>query len=382
MRRSDDALTGCEGKVKLVDDILIWASSWEELKERVIAILRKCAEYNITISKKKVELGRKVSFAGFDVSKAGITPSKERIKAIMDILATSMKTMTGIRRFQGATQFLTDFVPDLQMKNVNIRELLKKRNALVWDESQHRCFEEVKKILTGPLIMGYYDPELETELITDASRIGVGFVLRQFEAEKKRWKLIQCGSRALSETESRYSVCEIEGLGVLFAIQKSSFYLKLAPKFKVLTDHKSLKGVRQKDLIQITNVRLRRFFEKIQEYDYEIEHIKGTKNQIADMLSRHPTSPPNEEEEEEECVCRAIMLQRNPSIKESDAVEHMAICRAVSAPNENTDPLLQKLIDAAKDDLEYQDLIERLKKFMYLNEMEKDDYIRKAYGAK
>ena len=109
MRRSDDALTGCEGKVKLVDDILIWASSWEELKERVIAILRKCAEYNITISKKKVELGRKVSFAGFDVSKAGITPSKERIKAIMDILATSMKTMTGIRRFQGATQFLTDF---------------------------------------------------------------------------------------------------------------------------------------------------------------------------------------------------------------------------------------------------------------------------------
>ena len=76
------------------------------------------------------------------------------------------------------------------------------------------------------------------------------------------------------------------------------------------------------------------------------------------------------------------MLQRNPSIKESDAVEHMAICRAVSAPNENTDPLLQKLIDAAKDDLEYQDLIERLKKFMYLNEIEKDDYIRKAYGAK
>ena len=89
----------------------------------------------------------------------------------------------------------------------------------------HRCFEEVKKILKGPHIMWYYEPELETDLITNASRIGMGFVLRQCEVEKKRWKLIQCRSRALSDTESQYAMCEIEGLCVLFAIQKSSFSL-------------------------------------------------------------------------------------------------------------------------------------------------------------
>ena len=68
IRRSDDAIKGCKGYKKLVDDILVWGSTLEELKERVIAILNRCMEHNITISKKKVELGRRVGFVGFDVS--------------------------------------------------------------------------------------------------------------------------------------------------------------------------------------------------------------------------------------------------------------------------------------------------------------------------
>ena len=225
IRRSDDAIKECKGHKKLVDDILVWGSTLEELKERVIVILNRCMEHNITIRKKKVELGRKVGFAGFDVSEDGVTPTREHIKAILYIPSSSMKTMSGIRSFQGATQFSTDFVPDLAMKNVAIQKLLKEHNALVWEETQEKCFEEVKKILTRPLIMRYYNPILKTESITDASRIGLGFILRQFDENAERWRLIQCGSRALSDTESRYAVCELEGLSILFALRKCRHYL-------------------------------------------------------------------------------------------------------------------------------------------------------------
>ena len=85
--------------------------------------------------------------------------------------------------------------------------MLKETSALVWEETQERCFEEVKKILTGPLIMGYYNPAFKTEVITDASKIGLGFILHQFDNTVDRWRLIQCGSRAISDTESRYAVC-------------------------------------------------------------------------------------------------------------------------------------------------------------------------------
>ena len=35
IRRSDDAIKGCKGYKKLVDDILVWGRTLEELKERV-----------------------------------------------------------------------------------------------------------------------------------------------------------------------------------------------------------------------------------------------------------------------------------------------------------------------------------------------------------
>ena len=77
------------------------------------------------------------------------------------------------------------------MKNIAIRKMLKETSALVWEETQERCFEEVKKILTGPLIMGYYNPTFTTEVITDASKIGLGFILCQFDKKADRWRLIQ-----------------------------------------------------------------------------------------------------------------------------------------------------------------------------------------------
>ena len=159
-------------------------------------------EKNITISKKKLELGEKVTFAGFKVSAKGVAPTKERIEAIINIPSSSMKDLTGIRSFQGATEFLTDFIPDLATTNLHIRSLLKQKNALVWTEAQEKCFEEVKKILTGPLLLAHFNPEFKTEVITDASRIGLGFILRQFDSTIEQWRMVQCGSRALSETES------------------------------------------------------------------------------------------------------------------------------------------------------------------------------------
>ena len=51
----------------IVDDI-IWTSSMEELERRVRKVLQKCRELEITISRKKLNIGNKVTFAGYEVS--------------------------------------------------------------------------------------------------------------------------------------------------------------------------------------------------------------------------------------------------------------------------------------------------------------------------
>ena len=52
-RRSDDALRGLPGVVKLIDDILVYASNYSELFERVENVLQRCTEHNITLSRTK-----------------------------------------------------------------------------------------------------------------------------------------------------------------------------------------------------------------------------------------------------------------------------------------------------------------------------------------
>ena len=57
--QSDVLIRGIPWARKIVDDTLIWAKDMEELVSRTRVILDRCRKNNITISKKKLELGRK-----------------------------------------------------------------------------------------------------------------------------------------------------------------------------------------------------------------------------------------------------------------------------------------------------------------------------------
>ena len=70
-----------------MDDILVWAETEEELMERTRIILNRCKEHNITISRKKLELGTELGFPGHIVSHNGIRPDDDKYKAIKEFPA-------------------------------------------------------------------------------------------------------------------------------------------------------------------------------------------------------------------------------------------------------------------------------------------------------
>ena len=53
---SDRIIEGFPWARKIVDDTLIWAENLDILKDRIIKVLDRCREYNVTISKKKLRL--------------------------------------------------------------------------------------------------------------------------------------------------------------------------------------------------------------------------------------------------------------------------------------------------------------------------------------
>ena len=83
-RRSDTVIDGLPWAKKIVDDILVWAASLPELKTRVETIAESCKKMNITLSRRKFEVGRQIQFAGYIVGDNGIKPDPERVRAIKE----------------------------------------------------------------------------------------------------------------------------------------------------------------------------------------------------------------------------------------------------------------------------------------------------------
>ena len=310
-RHSDEAIEGLGFARKIVDDILIWAEEIPQLHERIRIVAKRCSELNILLSKKKLEIGSEISFAGLLLSEKGVKPDPVRIQALTDF--PTPKDVSGVRSFLGLANQLSGFVPDFSHMSVNLRALTAKKNAFLWLDHHEQEFQTIKKLLTSDMVVCHFDPNLPVTLLTDASRLhGLGYAMGHYV--DGRFRLVACGSKSLTPTQQRYATVELECLAVYFAISKCSFYLKGSKGFSVSTDHKPLVGVFQKDLFDIGNPRLQRIREKLVEYTFTVDWVPGKTHHIADALSRAPLFSPEDEDDmqiDNARVCLAQLKERN-----------------------------------------------------------------------
>ena len=127
----------------------------------------RCRENNITISKKKLELGRRIHFAGHIISDEGIQPDEEKYAAISKF--PRPRNVKDLRSFLGLAQQLASFIPDLAHMTSMLRPLLKKDIAWTWTDDHEKSFGEVKTLLTSKTIIHPFDQDADTFLLTDAS---------------------------------------------------------------------------------------------------------------------------------------------------------------------------------------------------------------------
>ena len=63
----------------------------------------------------------------------------------------------------------------------------------------------MKNLLTSPMIVHFFDPDLPTSLLTDASKLhGIGYALVQ-HGKDGCLRLVQAGSRSLAPAEKNYA---------------------------------------------------------------------------------------------------------------------------------------------------------------------------------
>ena len=241
-----------------------------------------------------MKLGKEITFAGHIISQAGIRPDDSKNRAISKFPTPT--NVSQLRSFLGLANQLTAFVPDLGHMTAVIRPLLKRGIAWVWTEDMEREFDRVKLLLTTTTTVQPFNPNHNSILMTDASKLlGIGFALLQ-PLPGEKWSLIQCGSASLTPTHTRYATIKLECMAIQWAIQKCSYYLRGLETFKVWTDHKPLVGIFQKSICDLDNPCLMRMREKIMEYTPEVKLVPEKTYYIADALSRSPMFDTNDDD--------------------------------------------------------------------------------------
>ena len=127
-------------------------------------------------------------------------------------------------------------------------------------------------------VLAYFDKTKKHTIQYDASKKGLGEVLLQES------KPVMYVSRALTETEQKYSNIERELLAIVFALERLNHYT-FGRTITVQSDHQPLQSIWKKSIVS-TSPRLQRLLLRLAHYDINIEFLCGKENVIADALSR------------------------------------------------------------------------------------------------
>ena len=145
-----------------------------------------------------------------------------------------------------------------------------------WTSKCQESFDQLKELLTKAPVLKVADPLKNYTVCTDASLEGVGGVLTQ------EGHVVCYESRKLKEHERNYVVHDLELAAVVHALKMWWHYL-LGRKFLLLTDNTCVKNLFTQSRL---NARQARWLAFLSEFDFEVKHIKGKENKVADALSR------------------------------------------------------------------------------------------------
>ena len=284
-RKFSEILSGLDGVVFMMDDILIFGKSKHDHDKSLKLVLEVLKKHNVTLNKEKCKFSQcRVKFLGQIVDESGIRPDPEKVRAVNDL--PSPTDVSELRRFLGMVNHLSKFAPHLSDKTKPLRHLLSTKSHWIWESPQQQAFEIVKKEICSERVLACYHLEWETVVSADESSYGLGAVLRQ-KQKKGEWRPVSFISRSLTTTEQRYAQIEKEALGMTWACERFQNYL-LGRTFHIETDHKPLVPLMSSKNLEDLPLRVQRFRMRLMRFDFSISHVPGKNLVMADTLSRSP----------------------------------------------------------------------------------------------
>lgn len=306
-------LASCPGTVAFLDDIVVHGPDTDTHNARLERVFASLSRHHVTLNTEKcVFAAPAIDFVGFRVSAEGISPLQSNVAAISAVPAPT--TASQLASFLGMTAYYMRFLPQYSTVTAPLRMLLKHDAPWVWTPDCQAAFDDLKQLLTTSPVLAHFQLECPTVVTCDASAVALGAVLSQFQDGVE--KPVAFASRALSPTEQKYSVGEREALACIWACERWHLYL-YGRSFTLRTDHQALTTLMSASGGGHRPLRLHRWSDRLQQYDFQLQFMPGKSNVVADFLSRPVTThcpAPSPADEQDTVHCSAVFTEDEEEI--------------------------------------------------------------------
>ncbi|BHF80129.1 hypothetical protein SprV_0702325300 [Sparganum proliferum] len=246
----DRVLRGLPFVYAYIDDLLVASRNAEKQKEHLALVFDRLDQFGVVINPSKCVLGvPSPDFLGHHVDAQGLRPLSSKVEAIRDFpLPTSKRQL---QRFLGMVNFYRRFLPncaDLMLPLTNMLSVPKGPLELTGEALT--AFERIKNSLADATLLTHPAP----------------------------------GSSAVSDAETRYSTFGRELLAIYLAVKHFRHFLE-GQEFTIFTDHKPLTFAIHSRSDKLSPREIRHL-DYISQFTSDIRHIDGSRNEVADALSR------------------------------------------------------------------------------------------------
>ena len=264
----ESTLKGINDVVIFQDDALVYGTTKDQNKKRMLAVKRRLREKNFTINEKKSDSKpvSSVSFLGYSVSKEGIEPDSKNVEKIKN--AEPPSNMKQLESFVGLANFHGRMIPDFATKMLPLNEIQK--GEIRWEKEELNVFGNLKNELCANPLLQPYNLTKEATVTTDASEKAIGGVLSQ-----EGHPVIYASSK-LSQAEQNYFNNEREAHAIVFLVTRLKQIL-LGRRFTLQTDHKPLKYLfgPDEEIPKTAWARITRWAIALVGFDFELKYTPG-----------------------------------------------------------------------------------------------------------
>lgn len=295
-----------------LDDLLVFAPSEEVALERLEMVFSRLRFHNLKLAPKKCWLlKRSVKFLGHIIDKSGVSTDPAKVESVNNMSSADLMEQDGatpcqsrIRSFLGMVNYYQHFIPNYSSIARPLFDLLagakqKRKSRLPtkrklqfrkltpadWTNDHLCAFENLKAALVSSVVLAHPDFNRSFVLSTDASLDGLGAVLSQVQEGEGVARPVAFASKSLTRAQKKYPAHRLEFLALKWSVcDKFSHWLK-GHVFTVWTDNNPLTHILTKPRLDACE---QRWVAKLASYVFDIKYIPGSKNVVADALSRQP----------------------------------------------------------------------------------------------